>query len=415
MPAIVEYPQVVCEAVAQFGDLFANQPQRDHFAEYLTGLFLARRKTVSGIHAEFTGLMGISDQSCLNRFLTTVEWDAKQLNQRRLEWLQTRSDTRYSEEGTIAIDNVLIDHSGKTIDDVGYFWDHAEERHKIAHDYLFANYVCGGGKHYPLEFRRFQKRAHCEAANVPFTDHTELCCQLIDWTWEQGIPGILAFDCYFTHAVILNHIHEQKTERGESRGYVGALKTNRKVHYRGREMTLQELADSIPPDDRTEVRRKGARQWVYSCTLHIPHVNHKVRIVLIWKHRRDNKVAIVLVTNRTHWEVRRTLAGYEPRWTGTETFHRDGKQELGMGDCQLRDGQGQTRHMYLVMVAYSLLMAQLHSPTTREWALKTLTTIGEACRGIFRETLRKTLAAALDFMQLHHKKSRQIQALFGLT
>ena len=31
--------------------------------------------------------------------------------------------------------------NGKTITDVGYFWDHAEERHKIAHDYLFASYV----------------------------------------------------------------------------------------------------------------------------------------------------------------------------------------------------------------------------------------------------------------------------------
>ncbi len=30
-----------------------------------------------------------------------------------------------------------------------------------------------------------------------------------------------------------------------------------------------------------------------------------------------------------------------------------------MGDCQLRDGQGQTRHMYLVMMAYSPLTSQL--------------------------------------------------------
>ena len=53
MPAIVEFPTVVHEALAQFGDLFANECQRRHFAEYLTGLFVAERKTVLGIHDEF--------------------------------------------------------------------------------------------------------------------------------------------------------------------------------------------------------------------------------------------------------------------------------------------------------------------------------------------------------------------------
>jgi hypothetical protein len=51
-----------------------------------------------------------------------------------------------------------------------------------------------------------------------------------------------------------------------------------------------------------------------------------------------------------------------------------------MGDCQLRDGEGQTRHMYLVMLAYSLLMQQLGQGHAYEWAFQKLTTIGEACR-----------------------------------
>ena len=96
------------------------------------------------------------------------------------------------------------------------------------------------------------------------------------------------------------------------------------------------------------------------------------------------------------WEVCRILQVYRYRWTGTETFHRDGKQELGMGDCQLRDGQGQTRHMYLVMLAYSLLMSQLRQGRAKEWALCRLTTIGEACRAMLRETLRTTLAWAIE-------------------
>ena len=53
--------------------------------------------------------------------------------------------TRYSARGVIAIDNTLVDHAGKLIEDVGWFWDHANERYLIAHDYLISNYVCPSG------------------------------------------------------------------------------------------------------------------------------------------------------------------------------------------------------------------------------------------------------------------------------
>ena len=138
MPAIVEYPHVVREAMDEFSDLFSYEPQRRHFAEYLTGLMVAANKTVTGINSEFAET---TDQSCLNRFLTEVAWDEQTLNERRLELLQRDPATRYSDHGVIAIDDTLIDHDGKFIKDVGWFWDNAEERNKIAHDYLFVNYV----------------------------------------------------------------------------------------------------------------------------------------------------------------------------------------------------------------------------------------------------------------------------------
>jgi len=197
MPAIIEFPTLVQHAVEQFGALFANAPERRHFAEYLTGLLVAEKKNVSGINAEFAET---TDQSCLNRWITAVDWDAAALNRQRLAWLQQASQTRYAPSGVIPIDNTLVDHAGKLIEDVGYYWDHAEQRHKIAHDYLIANYVCPSGKHYALDFRRFRKRADCEAeparlAAQPggvgaataeehrlatFKSHTVLCCELID-------------------------------------------------------------------------------------------------------------------------------------------------------------------------------------------------------------------------------------------
>lgn len=131
MPAIVAIPHVVEELLVQFGDLFPNEPSRRHFAEYLTGLLVAEHKNVSGIARE---VAATTDQSCLNRWLTEAPWQPDCINAHRLEWMQQDPSTRYRQDGVIAIDNTLIDHDGKLIDDVGYVWDHADKRHRIAQD-----------------------------------------------------------------------------------------------------------------------------------------------------------------------------------------------------------------------------------------------------------------------------------------
>ena len=46
------------------------------------------------------------------------------------------------------------------------------------------------------------------------------------WCGPHQIPGEFAFDSYFTSASSLNHL------QGHGRGYVGDLKSNRKVKFR---------------------------------------------------------------------------------------------------------------------------------------------------------------------------------------
>lgn len=412
MAGIVAFPEVVQQALRDFGDLFANEPQRRHFGEYLTGLYVAARKTVTGINAEFAQT---TDQSCLNRFVHHDDWDTQALNQRRLDLLQRDSATRYHEHGVIPVDNTLIDHYGSCIEDVGWFWDHAEERYKIAHDYLIANYVCSSGKHYPLDFRCFQKKEQCEARQAPFKDHTHLFQELVDGVDQQKIPGTFAMDSYFTNAPILNYIHGKQLDDGRPRGYVGSLKFNRKLEYKGRLLKASELAAQIDPGSRKVLREGDQQQWYFTCTLRIPDVKHKVRVVLLWAQREDTQPRIILVTNRVQWEVTRVVRVYRYRWTGTETFHRDGKQQLGLGDCQLRDREGQARHMYLVMLAYTLLMRQLRQGHAYEWALQQLTTIGEACQAILRETLRTTLTWAMERRTISAWNKEHIIAYLGLA
>ena len=85
-----------------------------------------------------------------------------------------------------------------------------------------------------------------------------------------------------------------------------------------------------------------------------------------------------------------------PRGTGPETFPRDGTQPVGLGDCQWREVQGQTRPLDLVLLAYRRLRSQLWPGRAKEGAYHRLMTIGEACQARIKEALRTTLSWAIE-------------------
>ncbi len=68
----------------------------------------------------------------------------------------------------------------------------------------------------------------------------------------------------------------------------------------------------------------------------------------------------------------------------------------------MRNGEGQTRHVYLVSAAYSLLMRSLHQTRPQDWARRTLTTIGEACRAVKAETLEQLVDWIVDKLTVEH-------------
>jgi len=419
---IVTPPTVVQNAMDAFiAKFFTNQPQRDHAANYLTGLMICPNKTITGMTSEQPNA---SDQSCLNRFMTEVEWDAQKLNEERIKWLQQFDDMKFHERGIIALDDVLLEKSGKYIKDSGTFWDHSDSRYMHAQDLIIINYVHPfSRKHYPLEFRRFKKEEQCQWTGEEFKKMTQLSIELIDWCHEKGVLGTFTFDSFYSSNEILNHINSLQNTDGTSRGYVGDVKFNRKIVHKGVEQSVEQFAKTIPPEDRKQVvSSDGTKQWYLSVCVKMPNVGHKVRIVILWRYKNDAEPRKILVTNRIFWNAERIVETYRGRWTGTETFHRDGKQELGLGDCQLRDGEGQTRHTYLVFLAYSLLMRELDKTSVSGWASVKLTTIGEGCRAMLRESVSAMIAWVVEELDAVRnlgrnaaKKFQDILRRLGLT
>jgi len=116
------------------------------------------------------------------------------------------------------------------------------------------------------------------------------------------------------------------------------------------------LAARLAPELRKRLRAGDNEQWDFTGTLRLPDVKHTVRLVLLGKERAETQARIMRVTNRVSGEASRVVRSYRDRWTGTETFPRDGKQPSGRGAGQLRDGAGHTRPRHLVRLAYRLLM-----------------------------------------------------------
>jgi hypothetical protein len=77
----------------------------------------------------------------------------------------------------------------------------------------------------------------------------------------------------------------------------------------------------------------------------------------------------------------------------------------------VRSGEGQTRHVYLVSAAYSLLMRSLQQTRPQDWARRTLTTIGEACRAVKAEILAHMIDWVVEKLTIEHWSSTDIKAV----
>jgi hypothetical protein len=64
----------------------------------------------------------------------------------------------------------------------------------------------------------------------------------------------------------MNHLHAKRDRFDRPRGYVGDLKTNRRVEWKGKIQRVDESAASINPADKQEIRCGDRRQWCFTFT-----------------------------------------------------------------------------------------------------------------------------------------------------
>jgi SRSO17 transposase len=137
------------------------------------------------------------------------------------------------------------------------------------------------------------------------------------------------FDSWFAHdSGLIKHVESYDKD------WIGPLRSNRKVTYANQEMRVDALEERIDKEER-EIDEETYKIWTK--TLPVSKLG-EIRLVIAEKvtdEDEDNPVKY-LATNKIDAPSAHIIRSYSYRWR-IETFFEDSKQDLGLGDCEVRD------------------------------------------------------------------------------
>jgi len=127
---LVEFPELVEHYAPFFEQVFSPEAFIE-FKRYISGLIVSENKTVEGINRLF--VHESRNQSSLNRMINNSPFSLDNLNQKRLNLLDSLPGTRMKPKGVFSLDDTLLTHYGQHFEEIAYLYDHSQDRHVWAH------------------------------------------------------------------------------------------------------------------------------------------------------------------------------------------------------------------------------------------------------------------------------------------
>jgi SRSO17 transposase len=469
LPLVTPAP-LVKQHASVFRDLFCEERQYRHFENYLTGLIVLENKSLSNISR---CMLDSADKTNLSRFLGDAPWSQKSVNQRRVSYMlsQTQGIRPAASRSYLILDDTLCEHVGSLFEYIDRHYNHSDGSYPLAHNLVTSHYLSGAVR-FPVNFelyRRYEEVTQWErfvSSKFPTQvipslakDRAKLHRQLDKSLLEDpefaqlhqqfrskitiaialvkaAIAGNLPFstvlmDSWYLSPDLLAKLAEYHKD------WVSLLKCNRnlEVHsfvlkdeqgqaipLEGPHIQVQDLVPLIPAQSYRPIKVQDQIYWCFTMSVHIPSLG-KVKLVISFDNPELTGTYAVLVTNRTDWSAQQVLTQYLQRWP-IETFYRDGKQLLGLGEYRVRTMEAIQAHWCLVFVAYSILHLACLPPTAKgpgKPPTRPIQSIGAVCRQqgqaliealimFAHDRLDQGQSAAEVFSCLFHKQQREATA-----
>lgn len=415
---LLDFPSIVKKYAPYFKDCFSPEGY-EHFKKALSGFLISENKTLSAINELF--VLSPRHVTSFYKFFNRQNFDLDEINQHRLEMLQSNKNTKFknegglSSQGVLSVDNSLLKHYGKHFSDIYYHYDYVHKCYRWSHD-LVTLYYSDNSTDYPV-YHQLWKPPNWDAV-ATFLRNQNFTINQIKWDsrhksrseaqkWRNYIRSRYKAGCKKHPKVVeiyktKNHIAETlirkfcatysnydfpiALDNGYTsahlcriiseelhRNYVGSLRGEQHVEIDGKEQSLDNFLKNIKKihhdpkstDFQKKFKKigfmyKGKKQtcYAYIGNHRIRHFEKKQRLVISFLDKSLKDRPSFTISNRTNWNESTILRIRRHRWP-VETFHQEGKAE-GLDKYQVRGEEAIQTYIALIITTFSMLKCATH-------------------------------------------------------
>ena len=350
------------KALLSFYKKCFTRPQYKNFRDFVLGLIVSDNKTIQEINDCF----GRVDQSSLNRFLTLSEWDAAKINNKRISQIKSYHKIK---KGIFICDPTFLQKFGKMMEYANYHYNGMTKKEEWGY-FLVNSFFTDGNVEFPVCADFYLRKEDADEKH-PFKTLREICLEQLDYAMKRLPIWLFIADAGLYADFLIQDI------RSRGLKYIlGTRITNNISIDRKKRISIEKYMQTLTDDDFKVHIFDGEAYFLHSVNVSERNVG-KEKLLISYKAGDEENIRIN-VTNLTHHSDNSLLFLLLKRWK-IEVWHRDGKQHLGLEDCQVRKFSAIQKVVCAILVAYTQLILMKEDRLLKPLK-RILKTIGEGCR-----------------------------------
>lgn len=370
-----------------------TRPQYKNFRDIVVGLIVSDNKTVQ----EIADCYGRVNQSSLNRFLTSSEWNHGKVNDKRISQIKKHHKLG---KGILICDPTHLQKFGKEMEYANYHYSGMTKKEEWGY-FLVNSFFTDGKIDFPA-CADFYIREEDADEEHPFRTIREICLSQLDYALKK-LPVWLFISDAGLYADFL--IQELRLRRLK---YIIGTKTTNKISINGtKRVTIAEYLNTLTDDDFKFYFIDGEAYFLHTVEIYERNVG-KEKLLISYKAGDEEEIRIN-VTNLLQQSDETLMNLLLKRWK-IETWHRDAKQHLGLEDCQIRNFGAIQKVVCAILVAYTQIVLMKNDALLKPLQ-RAIQTIGEGCRYIRLLALKGTFwlkQKAKNILEFKEIMNRQV-------